>query len=103
MVKWYTIPELQSHHDNAFQSRKPGTRTFPPGHDERSFQRVLEEFRAIVGGENVVADDRGLASFRDPYPLFEEGFEASAGIWLDHSFNFFSPGSLTQVIAVQNR
>ena len=80
MVQWYTDPKLQSHHDHAFGTRKPGTRTLPPGHDEASFQRALGEFRAIVGEENVVADE-GLVNFRDPYPLFEEGFEASAGLW----------------------
>lgn len=80
MVQWYTAPELQAHHDHAFQTRKPGIRTLPPGHDEASFQRVLGEFQAIVGEENVITDE-GLANFRDPYPLFEEGFEASVGLW----------------------
>jgi len=80
MVQWYASPELQSHHDNAFRSRQPGTRSLPPGHDEVSFQRVVNEFRAIIGDENVIIDE-GLANFRDPYPLFEEGFEASAGLW----------------------
>ncbi|KAG5752930.1 hypothetical protein H9Q70_004416 [Fusarium xylarioides] len=79
MVQWYTSPELQSHHDNAFSTRLPGTRSLPPGHNEVSFQRVVNEFRAIIGDENVIIDE-GLANFRDPYPLFEEGFEASAGL-----------------------
>ncbi|RKK94422.1 hypothetical protein BFJ68_g9914 [Fusarium oxysporum] len=79
MVQWYASPELQSHHDNAFRSRQPGTRSLPPGHDEVSFQRVVNEFRAIIGDENVIIDE-DLANFRDPYPLFEEGFEASAGL-----------------------
>ncbi|KAJ3547678.1 hypothetical protein NM208_g1399 [Fusarium decemcellulare] len=79
MVQWYTSAELQSHHDHAFGTRKPGTQTLPPGHDEASFQRVLGEFRAIVGQENVIVDE-ALVNFRDPYPLFEEGFEASAGL-----------------------
>ncbi|KAJ5182105.1 hypothetical protein N7449_012252 [Penicillium cf. viridicatum] len=79
MVQWYTVPELQSHHDQAFGSRKPGPRTLPPGHDESSFQRAMDEFKAIVGDENVIVDE-GLVNLRDPYPLFEEGFEASAGL-----------------------
>uniref|UniRef100_A0A8H7K943 FAD-binding PCMH-type domain-containing protein n=1 Tax=Bionectria ochroleuca TaxID=29856 RepID=A0A8H7K943_BIOOC len=79
MFKWYQSPELQSHHDNAFTSRNPGLRALPPGHNEASFQRAVNEFRAIVGAENVITDE-GLANFRDPYPLFEEGFEASAGL-----------------------
>jgi hypothetical protein len=82
MFKWYQSPELQSHHDNAFTSRNPGLRALPPGHNEASFQRAVNEFRAIVGAENVITDE-GLANFRDPYPLFEEGFEASAGLWYD--------------------
>ncbi|OKP06714.1 hypothetical protein PENSUB_6210 [Penicillium subrubescens] len=80
MVQWYTVPELQSHHEQAFGSRKPGPRTLPPGHDEASFQRAVDEFKAIVGDENVIIDE-GLVNLRDPYPLFEEGFEASAGLW----------------------
>ncbi|KAH7376911.1 hypothetical protein B0T11DRAFT_347199 [Plectosphaerella cucumerina] len=79
MVQWYTVPELQSHHDHAYGTRMPGTRTLPTGHDEASFQGALDKFRAIVGDENVVTGE-GLADFRDPYPLFEEGYEASAGI-----------------------
>ncbi|EEU33575.1 uncharacterized protein NECHADRAFT_89357 [Fusarium vanettenii 77-13-4] len=79
MVQWYASPELQSHHDHAFGTRRPGTRTLPPGHDEGSFLRVLDEFRAAIGQENVIVDD-DLVNFRDPYPLFEEGFEASAGL-----------------------
>ncbi|KAH7160426.1 hypothetical protein B0J13DRAFT_644051, partial [Dactylonectria estremocensis] len=79
MVQWYAVPELQAHHDHAFGTRKAGTRTLPPGHDEASFKRVLGEFQAIVGEENVITDE-GLVNFRDPYPLFEEGFEASAGL-----------------------
>ncbi|KAF5621600.1 4-cresol dehydrogenase flavoprotein subunit [Fusarium sp. NRRL 25303] len=79
MIQWYASSELQSHHDNAFRSRLAGTRCLPPGHDEVSFQRVVNEFRAIIGDENVIIDE-GLANFRDPYPLFEEGFEASAGL-----------------------
>jgi len=84
MVQWYASPELQSHHDHAFGTRRPGTRTLPPGHDEGSFLRVLDEFRAAIGQENVIVDD-DLVNFRDPYPLFEEGFEASAGLWSDAS------------------
>ncbi|KAI8722738.1 FAD-binding PCMH-type domain-containing protein [Fusarium sp. LHS14.1] len=79
MVQWYASPELQSHHDHAFGTRRPGTRALPPGHDEASFLRVLDEFRAAIGQENVIVDD-DLVNFRDPYPLFEEGFEASAGL-----------------------
>ncbi|KAJ6162119.1 hypothetical protein N7485_010349 [Penicillium canescens] len=79
MVQWYSDPVLQLHHDQAFGSRKPGASTLPPGHDETSFQRALGEFRAIVGDEHVIVDE-GLVNFRDPYPLFEEGFEASAGL-----------------------
>jgi hypothetical protein len=82
MVQWYSDPVLQLHHDQAFGSRKPGASTLPPGHDETSFQRALGEFRAIVGDEHVIIDE-GLVNFRDPYPLFEEGFEASAGLWSD--------------------
>lgn len=82
MTQWYQNPTLQAHHDNAFQTRKPGTATLPPGHDANSFQVALSEFRAAIGEENVMTGN-DLASFRDPYPLFEEGFEASAGIWLD--------------------
>lgn len=81
MVQWYTVPELQSHHDHAFGTRKPGTRALPAGHDEASFQAALDKFRAVVGDENAVTGE-GLVDFRDPYPLFEEGYEASAGIWL---------------------
>lgn len=80
MVQWYSDPVIQSHHDHAFGTRKPGTRALPPGHDENSLRRVLAEFRAIVGEDNVIIDE-GLVNFRDPYPLFEEGFEASAGVW----------------------
>lgn len=82
MFKWYNSSDLQSHHDNAFASRNPGTRALPPGHDEASFQRAVNELRAIVGDENVITDE-GLVNFRDPYPLFEEGFEASAGLWYE--------------------
>lgn len=81
MVQWYTVPELQSHHDHAFGNRKPGTRALPPGHDEASLQVVLDKFRAVVGDENVVTGE-GLVNFRDPYPLFEDEYEASAGLWL---------------------
>lgn len=80
MVQWYSDPAVQAHHDHAFGTRKPGTRALPPGHDENSLGRVLAQFRAIVGEENVITG-QGLVNFRDPYPLFEEGFEASAGIW----------------------
>jgi hypothetical protein len=41
---------------------------------------MLDQFVAIVAGENII-NGEGLANFRDPYLLFDEGFEASAGIW----------------------
>ncbi|KAB5576273.1 hypothetical protein GE09DRAFT_1024371 [Coniochaeta sp. 2T2.1] len=79
MVSWYQDPVLQAHHDDAFRSRQPGSQTLPPGHDANSFQLALNEFKAAIGPDNVVTGD-DLANFRDPYPLFEEGFEPSAGI-----------------------
>ncbi|PGH13604.1 hypothetical protein AJ79_03597 [Helicocarpus griseus UAMH5409] len=79
MVQWYTAPELQSHHDQSFQTRRAGTRTLPPGHDETSFRLVIEEFKAVVGLENVATDEE-LVDFRDPYPLSEDEFEPSAGL-----------------------
>jgi hypothetical protein len=82
MFKWYNSPDLQSHHDNAFTFRNPGTQALPPGHDEASFQRAVDRFRAIIGDKNVITGE-GLVNFRDPYPLFEEGFEASAGLWYE--------------------
>ncbi|KAJ4129622.1 hypothetical protein NW754_003904 [Fusarium falciforme] len=62
----------------------------PPGHDEASFSRVLDEFRAAIGQENVVVGE-ALANFRHPYPLFEVGFETSAGL---------CPGSVEEVQAI---
>lgn len=86
MVKWYTAPELQLHHDRAFGNEKSDTRTLPPGHDNQSFQRALGELRAIVGKDNLLTDEE-LANFRDPYPLFEDGFNPSAGLWYRFRFN----------------
>ncbi|KAJ4178558.1 hypothetical protein NW755_013096 [Fusarium falciforme] len=71
MVQWYKSPELQSHHGHAFGTRKPGTRTLPPGHDEASFSRVFDEFRAAIGQENIVVGE-ALANFRDPPDSAEE-------------------------------
>lgn len=84
MVQWYEASDLQRHHDHAFQTRDGGTSTLPPGHDDNSFRRVLGEFQRIIGQENVFVGPE-LTNFRDPYPLLQESFEPSAGLWSEPS------------------
>ncbi|KEZ40257.1 hypothetical protein SAPIO_CDS8733 [Scedosporium apiospermum] len=79
MVKFYEDRALQEKHDSTYQTLPKPVRVLPPGLDEAAFDRVLIEFLAIVGKENVASGDE-VINFKDPYPLDNEAHQPSAGV-----------------------
>src|SRR5439155_6472425 len=70
----------------------PLTITLPPDLSERSLERALAAFRAVVGDEAVLAQPEEMREFRDPF-WFEtwDDYEASAVV---------QPGSVEEVQAI---
>lgn len=82
MVQFYADPELQKHHNHAFQTvpiTKQST-VLPPGLDTETFERALARLRDVVGEENLAVGE-GLRDFRDPYPLQVDENQPSAAAW----------------------
>jgi hypothetical protein len=66
----------------------------PPGISQRDFDRALEQFRNVVGGDWVFSSDEDIALYRDAYSIYwgeEEERVASAAV---------APNSAEEVQAV---
>ena len=81
-------PDIQQAHDRVFKEGRsaPCDATFPPGFSEDQFNLMVDELRAIVGGENVHTGDT-LLHFSDPFAQRTDHVP-SAAVWYVLCFFF---------------
>jgi hypothetical protein len=80
MVQLYQDPVLQQLHDSIFHSLPKPKQVLPPGLDDATFRKVLEEFVTIVGASNVASSEADVVNFKDPYPFDDDAHQPSAAL-----------------------
>lgn len=80
----YEDPEYQAAHDDLFEYLlDPNIETvLPPGVTRDDFERALDDFVQVVGGEAVITG-KDLREYVDPYDIPESGQRTvpSAAVW----------------------
>ncbi|KAF3403471.1 Vanillyl-alcohol oxidase [Penicillium rolfsii] len=69
----YADPKYQANHKTLFSGSliRPLPRALPPGLDQATFQRAIDEFVNILGSDSVLVGD-ALVDYVDPYELYED-------------------------------